>query len=288
MKKAFTLIELLIVITIIGILVATLAASFGGSKEKAEAVKCATNIRNLAMAAISAGYPPAYSTHVMKTDMGRGGVGACYYAKIGWVSWLDKGTTYPIESPREFQECSFANTDEEESRYALTNGVLWRAIGGRHESYLCPVFVKACRKKGVHNPLWSYRMNAYFDPWLDTSAVMTTSRADKRLLFAEIPALELKPSEARKGGITSLPDVKLDGGNGSPACDGCLQRDESIGFNHFRGNQYVGHVAFADGHVETIVAPKNGNFIKLTEWLCEARDIVYHDGNYEGIVESAE
>ena len=293
MKKAFTLIELVIVITIIGILVATLAASFGGSKEKAEAVKCATNIRNLAMAAISAGFPPAYSGTRMLTEMGRGSVGVCYtcnnddpvFKYRGWVSWLDQGTGYPIDSPSEFQECSLACTNEEESRYALTNGAVWCALGGRHESYLCPAFVKACRKKGVRNPLWSYRMNAYFYPGRDTSRDddMTKVRADKLLLFAEIPALELKPSEAKKGGITSLPEVELDGGNGSQALDGCLHDNESIGFNHFRSNQYIGHVAFADGHVETIIAPKNGNFLELTEWLCKAKDIVYHDGNYEDI-----
>ena len=309
MKRAFTLIELLVVIGILGILIGTLVVSFGGSTERARTVKCATNMKNLAAAAIAESYPFAQSAQYIDTENSRaGGGGVIYNVHRGWISFLDMDVKYPLESPGSFQQCSFASGDSREKLHALTNGAIWKVIGGNRDTYLCPAFVKECRKVGVNDPGWSYQMNSYFGYEQEPGKALSTknagvnhpSRADRRLLFAEIPALELKPSEASKSGI-KLPPVNLTGGNGTPECDGCLVSKskagsggkganasgggESIGFNHRRSHEIVGHVAFADGHVETIVAPKNGNFIDLTDWLCEAKDVVYQSqsGSYDEI-----
>ena len=295
MKRAFTLVELLVVIGILAILIGTLVASFGGSTEKARTAKCASNLKNLAAAAIAESYPNAQSAQFVKADPSRRGDGVCYDVHKGWISYLDQGTKYPLVSPGKFTQCSFANKNARELRYALTNGAIWKAIGGNRSCYLCPAFVAECRKVGVNDPGWSYQMSAFFgyekesgvandvknkDPW------RYRSRAERRLLFAEIPALKL--SELKNVDVSALPDVKLDGDNGTPECDGCLVYkskggNESIGFNHRRNRQLVGHVAFADGHVETIVAPKEGNYVELTDWLCTAKDIGYHDGSYEDL-----
>lgn len=290
MKKAFTLVELLVVVGILGILIGVLVSAFGGSTESARAVKCASNLRNLAMAAIAAEYPPAKSTQYFKTDLSRGGTGGAFHVSRGWLSYLDQGTRYPLEEKQDFQECSFASPNAEEKWYALTNGAIWRAISGRRESYLCPTFVRECSRVGVNDPGWSYQMSAHFVWRTDSDRLADTfsARADRLLLFAEIPALALKQSEAKKSGVNSLPPVNLTGGNGTDECDGYLEYksaggNESIGFNHRRANQIVGHVAFADGHVETIIAPKSGNFVELTDWLCTGHDISYHDGAYEAL-----
>ena len=301
MKKAFTLIELLVVIGILGILIGTLVVSFGGSTEKARTVKCATNMKNLAVAAISVAppYPHAQSAQYVSFDGSRTGVGICYNVHKGWISYLDQDTKYPLDSPGSFSQCSFASDNEEEVWYALTNGAVWTAVGCTRSTYLCPAFVDACRKVGVNNPGWSYQMSAYFRyekakgqaKATKDDVVNTPSRAERRLMFAEIPALELKPKDAKQTGVHQLPPVILDGKNGDTSCDGCLWYksaggNESIGFNHRRNRQIVGHVAFADGHVETIIAPKNGNFVELTDWLCEAKDVTYQDGSYEEIKDS--
>lgn len=301
MKKAFTLVELLVVIGIIGILIGTLVVSFGGSTEKARTVKCAANMKNLAAAAIAMNFPFAQSAQYVDVDNSRTGNGFCYKAHKGWIGYLDHGAKYPLSAPGGFAQCSFASGDYDEKMHALTNGALWKAMGGSHDSYLCPAFVAECRKVGVQNPGWSYQMNAYFGYEQEPGKALSTkhedhshpTRADRRLLFAEIPALTIKAEDESKTDVRTLPPVNLTGGNGTKECDGCLLPksmggNESIGFNHRRNRQYVGHVAFADGHVETIVAPKDGNFLDLTDWLCAGRDIVYRDGSYEEIKDSKE
>ena len=57
---------------------------------------------------------------------------------------------------------------------------------------------------------------------------------------------------------------------------------ESIGFNHLVGQgRYVGHVAFADGHVEKFFAPKESSNAKtLTSALCRGHAVSYNGSTY--------
>lgn len=311
MKKAFTLIELLVVIAIIAILMGTLLVAGSGSTERGRAAKCATNMRNLAAAAISysvgnGGYfPRAQSSLTMKSDTSANGQGLGYEPVKGWISFLDTGMSYPSKSKGAATQCSFASANPDEITYALTNGAIWTAIGGNRSSYMCPVFRKACQDAGTLDPGWSYQMSAYFG--YDNSGVTMSdgikafelARADRRLLFAEIPCLDPSSADKKSGsggkgqnGGSGM-SVNLTGGNGTEACDGCLVYkskggEETIGFNH-RGNKRVfGHVAFADGHVEQITAPKGGNYVELTDWLCCGLDVVYRNGEYEEIKNSVE
>ena len=139
-------------------------------------------------------------------------------------------------------------------------------------------------------------MNAYFG--YDAGVLLTPysyietaslSRADRILLFAEIPALDPASKDVKKARV-QLPEPNLTGGNGDEKMCGCLHYKSlsgggkcSIGFNHIRGRDIVGHVAFADGHVEALVAPKNGNFDELTDWLCQGLDIVIQNKNYQKV-----
>ena len=73
MKKAFTLVELIVVVGIICILAAILIASFGGGTESARNALCLTNMRNLAAACQTYGmahgyYPAAGSFEKIGTD----------------------------------------------------------------------------------------------------------------------------------------------------------------------------------------------------------------------------
>ena len=154
-------------------------------------------------------------------------------------------------------------------------------------------------------------MNAYFGYERQKGKASSTagdviqlnglSRADRRLLFAEIQGLDNGKINVAKYKGSKLPDLKISAGAGNTATDGILQYQptdggavvggdgataESIGFNHIRGNRIVGLVAFADGHTETLILPESGNFEKLTGWLCEDYDITYQNGSYDGINDS--
>lgn len=308
MKKAFTLVELLVVIGIIGVLTAVLIGVSGGATEKARTVKCATNMKNLAAAvgsyAMGGSYPYAQSALYVGSSgaLADNDTGLQYGVHKGWISWQDQGVRYPLKSPSTFTQCSFASSDRDAKNHALTNGAIWTAVGKHRDCYMCPNFREKCKQAGVEEPGWSYQMSAYFGYDREPGQAASTagdvigagglSRADRILLFAEIPALTLTSKMQGQTGVSSLPDVNLTAGDGSSEGDGCLiyksksDGNESIGFNHMRAKQLVGHVAFADGHVETIVAPKNGNFVDLTDWLCRGVDVVYREGSYDEIKDS--
>ena len=313
MKRAFTLIELLIVIGIIAILAGVLLANYSGVTNRVKAAKCQTNLRNLAQAvgsyAVCGRYPFAGTAQYIKTTGGtdNGGVEICEFK--GWVSADTRGVRFPIpgSSPASLTPISYANGDYDTINYAITNGAIWEAVGMNKDSYLCPVHVDACRREGVRQPGWSYQMNAYFgydpgEPLTPYSYIESGSitRADRILLFAEIPALDPNSKDVRKAHV-QLPNPNLTGGNGDPAMCGCLASkttassnpganggggNVSIGFNHVRGKDIVGHVAFADGHVEALVAPKSGNFDDLTDWLCQGLDVIIQNKNYQKVNDS--
>lgn len=309
MKKAFTLVELIIVIAIIGVLMGVLLGNYSNILERARATKCATNMRNLAQAVGSytncGRYPYAQSAQYIKTTGGTDdqGVEICEYK--GWISWLSQGVKFPKpgNSPSSITHCSFANNNKEQKLYAITNGAIWTAVGQNRSCYLCPVHVKACQDAGVNDPGWSYQMNAYFGYEEKPGQALATelsyieagslSRADRTLLFAEIPALSPNSKAARKS-HAKLPKVNLTGGDGTDGMDGCLKYKSltgdsgtgEIGFNHARGRQIVGHVAFADGHVEALACPENGDTVNLTDWLCQGMDIAIDGENYKRILDS--
>ena len=310
MKRAFTLIELLIVIGIIAILAGVLLANYSGVTNRVQAAKCQTNLRNLAQAvgsyAVCGRYPFAGTAQYIRTTGGTDNGGVEILEFKGWLSADTRGVRFPItgNSPASLTPISYANGDYDTINYAITNGAIWEAVGMNKECYLCPVHVAECRKQGVSQPGWSYQMNAYFG--CDTGDLLTPdsgiesgsiTRADRILLFAEIPALDPNSKDVRKA-HAQLPNPNLTGGSGDPAMCGCLVSkttasdhpganggggNVSIGFNHVRGKDIVGHVAFADGHVEALVAPKNGNFDDLTDWLCQGMDIVIQNKNYQKV-----
>lgn len=314
MKRAFTLIELLIVIGIIAILAGTLLGNYSNITNRVRAAKCQTNLRNLAQAVgsylVSSGrYPFAGTAEYIRTTGGTDNQGLEIGEFKGWVSADTRGVNYPIQgnNPANPTPISYANGDYDTVNYAITNGAIWEAVGMNKDCYLCPVHVEACRRQGVRQPGWSYQMNAYFGfgggelltagSYIEAASV---TRADRILLFAEIPALAPNSKDALKA-KAKLPEPNLTGGNSDPAMCGCLVSrttasghpganggggNASIGFNHVRGRDIVGHVAFADGHVEALVAPKNGNFDDLTDWLCQGKDIVIQGKDYQEVKDS--
>ena len=314
--KGFTLIEMLIVIAIIAILVATLVTSFSGGTESARAAKCFANMKNLASATQSYGmatgyYPLASSVEIqslggqlaMRNVTDQTGEGR------GWISWYAPGK-YPATGAKSSRSDSMLvscygkegdSQSEATHMYCLTNGTMWKFVSANRTVYQCPEHLKVARKKKLI-PAWSYQMNAFFGccqanntqngiKWVNYNPAGEVKfgrllRADRILLFAEMPFFQYKgagtPTFSTSGGdendCTLLYDHKsLNLGDGS--------RPESFGFNHKAGRETVAHVCYADGHTEKLRLPHKGlsksDAEELTTWLCRGVDVTFTGSHYE-------
>ena len=311
MKRAFTLVELLVVIGIIAILMATLLAFTGGSTESARAAKCLANMHSLANAANACAmeqtyYPLAGSREVIGLDTVR--KTSVRDEQVGWISWLsNKGDPYGKRTgapkPTEHQSvevCPFYGTGtREDAVFAITNGALWRYVGKNHDVYICPSHALCRSKKSMKEPQWSYAMNMKFgyDYSRGEKCTGTTGsksnyaygkmeRADRVLMFAELPTVDPSTGEPLSDGSLDECDCVLhysmtvDGNTYGGSWKG---KTETIGFNHKLGKRgRCGHIAFADGHVEKVVWGKNSEGglkpEELTVLLCEGVDVAF-DGS---------
>ena len=307
-KSAFTMIEMLVVIGIIGILASVLLATFSGATGSARATQCEANIRNLANAAqtyamreANGYFPAAGSFNYLDANKIRKGklkrddlIGM----RFGWVSGTERrGDKHPGGV------ISFNETSDDTLRHALTNGaegVIWQAVDSSRKTYQCPIHAEACRKATGRLPGWSYVMNQEFgynnenskrasafygltmsglsiyDKNKDKSYRRDPSRV---LMFAELQGIDI---EDKVHGISISADLKSSG----EKADGVLNyASESIGFNHdLKRGRYAGHVAFADGHVEKIFLPVGGlQPLKLTEALCQGHELRFDGKKYEDL-----
>ena len=299
MKKAFTLIELLIVIAIIGILSGVLLASFSGGTEAARAAKCLTNMRSLATAAQSYGtasefYPNAGSVTWMDESLVGGSrkFEIVYNETVGWISWLS-ANKFPARSPTTPPTLGFlGNGNQDDGLFAITNGALFAHVSNNREIYVCPSHVNTCGKS--RRPLWSYLMNAYFKwdssegysylGWTESHTYFYGQfpNADRVLLFGEIPFRGVgnwRPS-GEGGGTEDDAILQYQGCKNAPKIAGKSRRDgnEFIGGNHPIGRLnspkgWMAHVAFADAHVEKInVSNLNDDDLRrLTTYLCTGK-----------------
>ena len=293
-KSAFTLLELIVVVGIIGILMGVALSQFGGSTESAKAAKCETNMRNLVTAAHTCAleqqdgyFPPAGSFSYQYVNHKKAEVEYHNY-RVGWIS----GSEYRpgvSQNPIGWQPIPF-NADELILRHALTNGnrgAMWTAMSGNRTSYQCPVHAEAARKLIGHMPGWSYAMNRDFG-YEDSSnkdhkykfwgKTKDVANASKILMFAELQGADFKAP-----GYEDI-DAKRFLKAGVPEADAVLDYErENIGFNHKIGKRGItAHVAFTDGHVEKLFYPKSSglSLLKLTEALCKGHEISYDGKGY--------
>ena len=305
-KSAFTLLEMLVVIGIIGILMGVVITQFGGATESAKAAQCETNMKSLVTAAHTCAleqkdgfYPVAesfwYENPNHKTFK------MTYPRRIGWISGSEKngGGFTKID----FEPVSF-NDGKEKVLYALTNGnagAMWKAMKEDRSAYQCPIHAEAVRKATGTPPGWSYVMNQEFGCkdtkrngswWGQThEASISIPRKDRKkkarqcspekvLMFAELQGADVR--EPGCDPINASSYLKASGRQG----DAVLRYDagESIGFNHKTGKRGCsGHVAFADGHVERLAYPRSGSGLSLkdlTEKLCRGHEITYDGKGY--------
>ena len=297
MKKGFSLLELIVVIGIIGILMAVLLSQFGGATESAKAAQCMNNLRSLSIGMINAATAHADgvfpSAHSLKyKDISRtSGLVYCRYR--GWVSWDKNGET-TTKTPTQGAEIYLGETDDEKLDYAITNGAIWVTSGKSRSIYTCPVHAEGYYKQNKRQPGWSYVVNDRFGYQDNFNWGWTTLKSmvvardknkskkvvpDKVLMFAELQAIKV---DSKAGVAVEEPKFSPSG----KGADGMLQCDsgEVIGFNHkISGGKYVGHVAFADGHVDKLMLPKSGSLSELTKNLCKGYEITFDGRQYTRI-----
>lgn len=300
MKKAFTLVELLIVIGILGILMGVILSQFGGATDSSRLAVCQSNMRNLAQAcqsyAMSSGFYPRAATSQYVTMNSDGDM--LYGIYSGWIGRTnDHQNRQASEGKKTGDNIGCYIENDQDMRAAITNGTLFASLSSDYKSYVCPAHARSQLVKDAKvTPHFSYAMNGYFGydssngqeanvshgyPGIEYG---TLQRADRRLLFAEIPFTSLQNAKTSTGYDSELDCVltyKDDGESGIA---------ETIGFNHKSGKLTIAHVVFADCHTAKINLPKNadnGSLQDLTEWLCKGYDVVYVGGNYEKVDESA-
>lgn len=296
MKKAFSLVELLVVIGIIAVLSGILIAALSGSGESARAVKCLSNMKSIANAFHSRGmggsFPLAGSVDVYATDMQTSSHNKDVNVNHGWIGWQSSESGSGYISPY--------SSDEELRRKSLENGSIWSSISANRSVYVCPAHRDIVKKELgsslPNGPAWSYVVNARFgwmykgSPFLDPPQQNYDhlKRSDRVLLIAELPFLKssILSSPSFTSGASKDNDPILQYHN----CSG--GGEEMIGFNHKQGKRDIfAHVCFADGHTEKLRLPRGatrGDMVNLTQWLCMPTDNGKDDGKQIDVVFNGE
>ena len=301
-RAGFTLLEVIVVLGIIVLLMGIMVPLMRGTRDSSLTAQCKNNMRNLALGVIAYaqsmddGHFPAAGFY-RSVSHSASGKKIQYYPQRSWISnkgdvaTLNRATTSVFIG----DVAHFTDTDDD-IRTAVTNGAIWHAAGESFEVYRCPIHERACEKANGRLPGWSYVMNqefgfnrdqqgriSFFGAAFGRDITVATDTAGLRkksasriprnvLLFAEVQGADVTDS---KHGI-SLKALVSGGGNET---DAVLEyTKEEIGFTHPMGKgRYGGNVAFADGHVDTIIMPTEMSRQDLTRYLCQGFDVP-HDG----------
>jgi len=153
-RKSFTLIEMLVVVTIIGILLAIILPAVTSARERGRTVRCAGNLKELHTAALNYSFRNADSYYGDKRlprsrseewkDVERDR----WVSHVGWVDWYfhqrnsggNKGYTKWWGSGA-YKSLSSTNCGENED--GERSHTLWEYTGKNLRVYVCPTFNKA-------------------------------------------------------------------------------------------------------------------------------------------------
>ncbi|MDA3797593.1 MAG: type II secretion system protein [Kiritimatiellae bacterium] len=262
-KNGFSLIEILIVVTIIGILMAIIMPTYKGIASKGRAVKCQANLKNLHTATMlrvkaSSRYPNAISRVWERDD-------SYIEQRIGWVTWITTASKEQI-----YANPSLGVTEwlGDNGYMSVTNGSLWSYTGKSIECYSCPEF-KVTLDKTTAIDSGQVHRTYVFNRALDEKNAFRVKRMSATLMFGEgaIAILLSPPGDGDETGH---------GWNNENKWDGCFMPGKWVestpgkGDWHFekgRNSEVLGHyhkdgtsyAVFCDGHIEKIRKVNGGD-----------------------------
>lgn len=291
--NGFTLVELLVVISIIGVLAAALTTQVTKARSMGQSMRCKANLRNLAQAALSYGVEHERLPHAGSYELSwpavnsQGKYEIRYFERPGWAQWTGTGkwSNKQMQSTQMKKACYYGDT----AYQSITNGTLWSYVGKDLAAYTCDVHKRVAKRLGLDKVQRSYVMNGYFafdhkasptpvnmpvDRWIALDSLSSRGNAGNLLLFAEMPAFK---------GVSHNEDVAKD--QFKTGSDSVLEtaitgysttQTEVLGFNHQVAKRYVAHVAFADGHVDVLIEPKgvkDADLKELARQLCNGEEV---------------
>ena len=272
--NAFTLMEMLIVITIIAILASVMIGKFSQVQENGWATACKGNLRSLYLAAQgyqtdnggNLPYAAPFESHNALDD------NAYYYNYNGWVTWTPTNLWKGVGNSPNCDTVSHSGGATPSIWYgangilSIQSGSIWPYTENSMSAYCCPKFRNLVQ--GAHpDVVRSYVMNAFFTNAVNFSGL--TVEASRLIMFADMQNQQTCPVK----GNPIVCQVFAGGGGDDgvlDAIDGTLNPPhETIGYIHHMGGTYVGHVIFVDGHIEAVgLVNQNGTWINRTHDAC--------------------
>ena len=221
-RVAFTLVEMLVVLAVILILALMLIPALGRAKESGRAARCASNLRQLQLAAMNfaGGGRLPWSNSFWNDN--RDGTWTHYHGWVAWISWTGAPVDGPVSGAKpadgayDWQDATAARL----GTASITNGSLWTYTRAK-DVYRCPTFaMKSVCFSG--SPSRSYSMNSFL-----SGQNILNVRATTNILFGDDRAVRNNPY------------------------DPVFTPTTEIGQWHSTtGSVGVGQVVYLDGHVE--------------------------------------